>query len=459
MPRRQTPVYGPHLPERLDLAACTAALAIGLATGVVVALYRLALTAAIRLHGLAWTELPALGAAGWALLVAATAATGAVARLVVIRLSPESAGSGIPDVEARLQGDRPLGWRRLLPAKFAGGLLAIGTGMSLGREGPSVQIGAALGEAVADRAASDERTRRALVAAGAGAGLTGAFDAPIAGVLFVLEELRCELVPLTYVTALVASLACQLVVGRTFGEGPLLGLADLPMPGTTGIGLAAACGVACGAAGVLYNAVILALLDLHDRFRSVPDGVKAALAAACAIPVGLFVPAALFGDEGVVMSLVHQGTAPGSPVLAALSGTVASLALLAAVKLVFTATSYASGVVGGLFAPQLVIGAALGTLIGRLAEPIAPGVHLAQVLAIAGAAAVFTASVRVPLTGIVLLLEMTGDVRNGFTIATAAGVAYLVATALRARPLYDALGSRRPPATTAVGSATADQSA
>ncbi|MFM7143995.1 MAG: chloride channel protein, partial [Alphaproteobacteria bacterium] len=257
----------------------------------------------------------------------------------------------------------------------------------------------------------------------------------------------------------VASLACQLVVGRTFGEGPLLGLADLPMPGTTGIGLAAACGVACGAAGVLYNAVILALLDLHDRFRSVPDGVKAALAAACAIPVGLFVPAALFGDEGVVMSLVHQGTAPGSPVLAALSGTVASLALLAAVKLVFTATSYASGVVGGLFAPQLVIGAALGTLIGRLAEPIAPGVHLAQVLAIAGAAAVFTASVRVPLTGIVLLLEMTGDVRNGFTIATAAGVAYLVATALRARPLYYALGSRRPPATTAVGSATADQSA
>ncbi|MFM7142629.1 MAG: chloride channel protein, partial [Alphaproteobacteria bacterium] len=200
MPRRQTPVYGPHLPERLDLAACTAALAIGLATGVVVALYRLALTAAIRLHGLAWTELPALCAAGWALLVAATAATGAVARLVVIRLSPESAGSGIPDVEARLQGDRPLGWRRLLPAKFAGGLLAIGTGMSLGREGPSVQIGAALGEAVADRAASDERTRRALVAAGAGAGLTGAFDAPIAGVLFVLEELRCELVPLTYVT-------------------------------------------------------------------------------------------------------------------------------------------------------------------------------------------------------------------------------------------------------------------
>ena len=193
--------------------------------------------------------------------------------------------------------------------------------------------------------------------------------------------------------------------------------------------------IGSGLVGVLYNAAILAALDLADALSAVPGWVRAALGACCAIPVAAFVPDALFGNENVVGRLLHDTTAPGPDAIAA-------LAFLAAAKIAFTATSYATGVVGGLFAPQLVIGAALGAMLGKLAAPLLPGVPLATILAAAGAAAIFTASVRVPLTGIVLLLEMTGANRQIFALAIAAAAAYLVATALRSLPIYEALGAR-----------------
>ncbi len=427
--------FGPQLPERLDLRACLAATVLGVLTGAVAVLYRQALDGAIRLHDGARANLAMHGVAGWLGLLALTAAVGALARLLVERFSPESAGSGIPSVEARLQDGSRLRWPRILPVKFAGGLLALATGMSLGREGPTVQIGAALGEAVSGRGARDARTRAALVAAGAGAGLAGAFGAPIAGLLFVLEELRFALVPLTYATALLACLACQLVVRTFLGSAPILGAIDPAPLGGVGLALAAGCGVVCGLVGVLYNAAILAALDLADALSAVPGWVRAALGACCAIPVAAFVPDALFGNENVVGRLLHDTTAPGPDAITA-------LAFLAAAKIAFTATSYATGVVGGLFAPQLVIGAALGAMLGKLAAPLLPGVPLATILAAAGAAAIFTASVRVPLTGIVLLLEMTGANRQIFALAIAAAAAYLVATALRSLPIYEALGAR-----------------
>ena len=175
----------------------------------------------------------------------------------------------------------------------------------------------------------------------------------------------------------------------------------------------------------------------------VPGPVTAAIAACCAIPVGLLLPSALFGDLGVLRSLLHGEVVPRDAVLPILHGTLAGLAVLAAVKLAFTATSYASGTVGGLFAPPLVIGAALGACVGRLAHTLAPGDHLPEVLALAGAAAAFTGSIRVPFTGVVMLLELAGTLRPAFALALAAGVAHLLATGLRARPIYDALEARR----------------
>jgi CIC family chloride channel protein len=397
----------------------------------------------MRTHDRTWASLSSLGLPGWLLLLAVTAATGALARLVVERLAPESAGSGVPTVEARVEGGAPLRWRRSLPAKLVGGVLATATGMSLGPEGPSVHMGACIGEAWSGRSTRDDRVRRALVAAGAGAGLAAVFGAPIAGMVFVFEELRSRPTPLAFATAVLAALASRLVAGRLAGAGLPLGPVDFPAPGPTGLLLAAACGFACGGIGVLFNAAVVEAANRRDRLPVASGPARAALAACCAIPVGLLLPAAWFGDLGPLRDLALGRTVPAVAAMPALRGTVAGLAALAVVKLAFTATSYASGTVGGLFAPPLVIGGALGAIAGRLAEPLAPGTHLPEVLALAGASAVFTASVRVPFTGIVMLLELTGSLRPALAVGLSAVTARLAVAALRGLPIYEALATRR----------------
>lgn len=441
--------FGPQLPRRLDVRALGCAAILGLLTGLFATAYRHALGAAIRVHDLAVARQAPRGLPGWLALAAMAAAAGAAARLIVARLAPETAGSGIPAVEARLQADPPMRWRRILPVKFFGGLASLVTGMSVGREGPTVQLGAALGEAVAEHGADSMRLRKALVAAGAGAGLTGAFNAPIAGLLFVVEELRWEMTPLTYLTAFVASLCCQLVVGLAFGNTPLLGQVNPPPVETSGLALALLCGIAAGLAGVLYNRAILGALDVFDSWAHIPGWAKGAAAALLAVGVAWFLPAALFGNDAVVQRLVHGRVAGLDPGVrhAGLDllreiGPEGYLFALAATKLLLTAASYASGVVGGLFAPQLVIGGAVGGLIGELAQPFLPGVPIIAILVSAGAVGTFTASVRAPLTGIVLLLEMTGATNQVFPFSISAATAFLVATALGEKPIYEALGAR-----------------
>jgi chloride channel protein, CIC family len=443
--REHTPVVSPF-----DWRACLAAAVVGLVSGGLAVLFRSALAGTERIHDTVASALGAHGALGWIGLVALAAAMGALGRLLVDRFAPETAGSGIPGVEARLGVEQPMRWRRILPVKFAGGIAALGTGMSLGREGPTVQMGAAIGEAIGEWTRREPRLRKALVAAGAGAGLTGAFDAPIAGFLFVIEELRWEISALTYTTGLIATLSAQLVIQTIIGPAPLFGKMELPLLSVAGFVAAAACGLLCGLVGVLYNRSILLALDSYGRWRSVPTWVHGALAGAIAVAIGYFVPGAIFGGDpiagsltrGDVAEIVHTQTA-GSPYghLPALAPWLVLL-VIAAAKLFVTAASYGSGVVGGLFAPQLVIGATVGTMVAVLVEPWMPGATLAVPLAGAGAIAVFAASVRVPVTGVVLMLEMTGDAGQALPWAIAAALGFLVATALGNEPIYEALGKR-----------------
>jgi len=447
---RHTPIASP-----LDPRACLAAACVGLASGLMAVAFRTSLRFAEGSHERVAALLDGYGAPGWIALVGLAAAMGALARLLVARVAPETAGSGIPGVEARLGVDEPMRWRRILPVKFFGGLAALVTGMSLGREGPTVQMGAAIGEGVGEigvkrTSVPSKLLRKALVAAGAGAGLTGAFDAPIAGFLFVIEELRWEISPLTYTTALVATLCAQIVIEALIGPDPLFGRHDSPTLPASGFLAAAVCGLVCGVAGVVYNRCVLTALDVYDRWRSVPVWAHGAIAAALAIVVGYWLPGATFGGDpiagalsrGAIDDIVRAQTI-GSPYghLPPLAPAYV-LALLVVGKLFLTSASYGCGVVGGLFAPQLVIGATLGALVALAAGVWMPGVPLAAPLAGAGAVAVFTASVRVPATGLVLIVEMTGAANQAFPWAVAAIVAFLVATGLRNQPIYEALLDR-----------------
>jgi len=399
------------------------ALLAGALTGLVGGAYRLLLDGiepwrarVVAEHGSAWVFWLALAG----LFVAGTV----LARWLTVRVAPEAAGSGIPVVEEALERGTPLRWLRVLPAKFVGGALALASGLSLGREGPTVHMGAAVAAMLGDREAAP--VRRALLAAGAGAGLTTAFSAPLAGLVFILEELRESPTALTTSAALCAVLAAHAVVVALLGGGPLFALPPTPTPALAVAPLFLALGAAAGLVGVAFNRGLLAALDRFERW---PWTWGAAAVGVVATAVMCWLPEASGSGELTVA--------------AALGGRLgASLVVLAAllcVKLAFTLVSYGCGVPGGIFAPQLALGAMLGAIVHALAPDV--GATL-PALATAGMAAVFTASVRAPATGLVLVVELTHGGHLLVAQATATLAAYVVATMLRDPPVYEALRER-----------------
>ena len=307
-------------------------------------------------------------------------------------------------------------------------MLALAAGLSLGREGPTVHLGAALATALQGRLGA--LPRRALLAAGAGAGLTAAFSAPIAGAVFVLEELRVAPNLLMISTGLPAVLASYLVTTSLLGSEPMFVLPAAVPPTHDVLPLFAALGVAAGFLGVVFNQGLLGALAAFEAMRPVPKPLRAAAVGVFAAVVACWLPAAIGNGEPMAQALIQS---PPSP--------LGGLVLLLAGKLVLTLVSYGCGVPGGIFAPQLGLGAALGAIVYTLAPHVGGGT-LGPALATAGMVGVFSASVRAPLTGLVLIVELThhGQLLLPQSIAALGG--YLTAAALRDRPIYEALRER-----------------
>src|SRR4051812_11005969 len=206
---------------------------------------------------------------------------GALGLWLVRRLAPDASGSGIPQLKGFVLGERALEWRRLLPVKFFAGLVGIGGGFALGREGPTIQMGGATGLMVSEwfRVKPGEGERKALIAAGAGAGLAAAFNAPLAGVMLVLEELAGSFTPVVFVAAFLASVTAD-VVGRVLtGEMPVFQLHEMPAPNVRALPAALLLGVLCGAGGVVFNRCLLKSLDLYAKLHW-PGWAVGALAGA-----------------------------------------------------------------------------------------------------------------------------------------------------------------------------------
>ena len=212
------------------LALALLSLVVGAAAGLLGALFRLALAQADRLRDAAIAL--AHGQHNGLLLVILTcAAATALAAWLVREFSPPASGSGIPHVEAVLHGELPPAPFRLIPVKFFGGLLAIGAGLALGREGPSVQMGASIAHLVGRMFRRNWPDCRVLLAAGAGAGLATAFNAPMAGAAFVLEELVRRFEPRIAIAALGASATAIAVSRLLLGDAPDFHVDTLVYPG------------------------------------------------------------------------------------------------------------------------------------------------------------------------------------------------------------------------------------
>ena len=369
--------------------------------------------------------------AGWLIPTLIVAMAAALARYLVVRFAPAAAGSGIQNVEAYIRGKMPAGSPAITPVKFFGGVLAIGSGLALGREGPTVQMGATIGTIAAKALVKEDADRRVVAAACAGAGLAVAFNAPVGGAVFVFEELATgfshDLLVATLGAATVAVAVMRRLLGNRFDF--------LVRPGEAfpehRLVLFLVLGILLGALGALYNATILASLRFNDRLVNVPMVIRAALIGAGVGLLSWFAPNIVGSGEAVTQAVFSNWV------------TVGTLAAVFLARFLIGPWSYAALTPGGLFSPMLLVGATFGAVFAAALNYVVPTLGLSLVsFAVVGMVALFSASVRAPLTGIVLAVEMTGRGDLILAMLAAALGAMVVATLLKSPPIYESLENR-----------------
>lgn len=356
----------------------------------------------------------------------------------ITKYEPLISGSGIPQVELVLAGRSSMPWRRIIPAKFFGTLLALAGGLSVGREGPCVQMGAAVGCGVGEWLhKSPKATLRCLVG-GAVAGLTAAFGAPIAGLFFAFEEMKVFIsMPLLLFTGATAATAWFLV-DILFAFDFVYPFYGIPPLDWQHLWIALLVGLGTGLLGAFYNLVQIKTALLYDRQRFLPFMIKN-LPAFLLAGILFFVFPQVLNGIGLSMQQIAEKaslhSSDWSPCM--------FLVILLAVKLTFSILSFASGVPGGLLMPMLAVGGMSGSVVAFAA------VHLGflsvqeipAVLTI-GMAGLFAGTVRAPLTGIALVAEMSGAYFAIPGMILAALISSFTANMLRSAPVYDSLKKR-----------------
>jgi len=429
---------------------------IGLITGALVSVFRLMLTGADSLRGIM-----AGAAARGGLYACIPAAVMLVLILIITFLldrEPEIAGSGIPQVEAELRGQKDMCWWRVIVCKMTGCALAIGGGLALGREGPSIQLGAMVGKGVARAGHRLLTEERLLITCGAGAGLSAAFGAPLAGALFALEELHRNFSSEVLLSTMAASAASEFIAANVFGLTPVFGFNvehGIPLRHYWAVILT---GIAVGLFGILYNKTIAFMQDLFDRV-----GKSAARASETVTRRHAFnltdahlnkfgIRAAAAGKLLVAFAFAYllificpDALGSGSVLVGEISAgkfTIGALAALLIIKFLFSTASFGSGSPGGIFLPLLVLGALTGGMISRLLGLAGFDQRYITALVVVAMAGYFSAIVRAPVTGVILITEMTGDFTCLLPLVLSALIAYLIAEAAGTKPIYTQLLER-----------------
>lgn len=407
------------------------ALVLGLVAGLIASAFR-ELLQFLELRRIHWIEdLPRWE--GLAFAVGVGAVGGGLGLWLVRRFAPETAGSGIPDLKSVVMGEKELDWKRVLPVKFLAGAASIGAGLTLGREGPTVQMGGATGLMVSGwfRVRQGEGERKALISAGAAAGLAAAFNAPLASLIFVIEELTGSFTPVLFVATFLAAVTADVVCRVVTGETPVFVLHAAAAPSLATLPVALLIGLMAGFLGIAFNRGLLASLDLFEKLRARPPALVGAGTGAL-IGIAAWIYPAVSGSGALLSDR-------------ALAGEIAIkwILVLFVARFALTMLSYGSGAAGGFFAPILVLGSLGGLAVGSGVHAVLPSLAAyPETFAVLGMGALFTAAVRAPLTGIVLMVELTGKYDFMLPLLVSGFVAYGVAEAMGNQPIYDALRDR-----------------
>lgn len=354
---------------------------------------------------------------------------GGLAGALIEQFCRPAAGGGIPQVKAALaRFPIPLNWQVAL-VKSLGTVLVLGSGIPLGRRAPTVHIGAALAAELSRWLPTSPEHRRQMIAAGAAAGLAAGFTTPIAGVLFVVEELMRDVSSLTLETAIVASFvgavtsllfqSNDLNLAHHLRGGPPLhfGVSEIPFYLLLGI--------LAGGLGALMNRGIIVFTQIQRQWNvslSLRIGALGLLSGAVFAVMPPF-----FRNNAGLREFVVTGQLDSQ-----------SLALLFVMQFILTMLAYSTNAPGGLFAPALVMGSALGYFVGGLSSQWQVGIT-ETTFALAGMGAFFTSVVRVPVTAIIIVFELTGDFNVVLPLMVACATSYLVAESLFPRSVYDHL--------------------
>ncbi|MCB2357530.1 H(+)/Cl(-) exchange transporter ClcA [Clostridium estertheticum] len=347
---------------------------------------------------------------------------------LMVKYEPMITGSGIPQVEGVLLRKLDMTWWRVIIGKFFGGVLSIGSGLSLGREGPSVQLGAAVGQGFSKVFKRIKIEEKYLMTSGASAGLSAAFNAPLAGALFALEEVHKNFSPLILLSALSAALSADFVASSFLGLKPIFVIKNLSILPLKFYFYLIILGAIVGVLGVLFNKILLKTQDIYVAQTWLPKEMRMVVPLLISVILGILLPQALGGGHELITSLFT-----GNP-------SLIILVILVFVKFLFTMLSFGSGAPGGIFLPLLAIGALIGNVYGitlvHFAHFNSMYINNFIILAMAG---YFTAVVRAPITGIILLTEMTGSFSQLLSLSVVSIVAYIVADILASKPIYESL--------------------
>ena len=396
------------------------ALVIGAVTGAVVVAFIL-LTERLGMH------LYPVGSAAWRRVLIPVSGSLAMGYLL-FRYFPNARGSGVPQTKAALFARNGVITGRTVIGKFFCTAATLASGIPLGREGPSVQVGAGIASVLGRRLGLSPDRVKDLVPVGAAAAIAAAFNTPLAAVLFSLEEVMGDLHAPILGSVVLASATSWLVLRMLLGNNPLFQVPQYQLVHPVELAIYALLGVAGGLVSVAFTKL---LLFIRERFLQLPAWTRWFQPVAGGLVTGMLgwiVPQVLGVGYGYVGDALNGKMA------------VQLMALLMVLKLLATTTSYSSGNAGGIFGPSLFIGAMLGGTVGSIAHHLMPGyTATAGAYALVGMGTAFAGIVRAPMTSVVMIFETTHDYAVIVPLMISNLVSFFISSRLQRQPIYDAL--------------------
>jgi CIC family chloride channel protein len=409
-----------RLHEREDQVFLVLALVIGALTG-------LAVVAFILLTERAGMRLYPVGSAPWRRVLFPVAGSLGIGYLLY-RYFPNARGSGVPQTKAALFAGGGRITLRTVVGKFFCTSATLASGIPLGREGPSVQVGAGIASVLGRRLGLRPEKVKALLPVGAAAAIAAAFNTPLAAVLFALEEIVGDLHAPVLGSVVLASATSWMVLRLVLGNNPLFKVPQYQLVNPLEFAIYAVLGVAGGLVSVSFTKL---LLGMRARFLRFPQKTVWFQPVAGGLLVGVmgwFVPQVLGVGYGYVGDVLNGRMA------------LNLMVLLLGLKLFAVTTSYASGNAGGIFGPALFIGAMLGGAVGTVAHRLLPAYTATPgAYALVGMGAVFAGIVRAPMTSVLMIFEMTQDYAVIVPLMIANLVSLFISSRLQRQPIYDAL--------------------